>query len=188
MSRWTLILGGARSGKSAFGIELGRQSQNSGEVVFLASAVALDEEMRQRIARHRADRPRDWRTVEEPLQVPSALGVLGEEKRLILWDCVTFYLNNLIYQWEQAHGFEKINLYPPELEAAILEEVGKIAGLKKKMVADLILISNEVGLGLVPENELGRFFRDVVGRVNQRLAQSADVVYTVTAGISLKIK
>lgn len=188
MGRWTLVLGGARSGKSAFAVERAKQVQNGDEVVYLASGMAFDDEMKSRIARHQAERPRGWRTVEEPLRVPSALEVLGKDKRLIVWDCVTLYLNNLIFQWEQEQQEKKIKFYPPELEEAILKQVGQVAGLKKKMAADLLLISNEVGYGLVPENEVGRFFRDVAGRVNQKLAQAADEVFFVTAGIPVKIK
>lgn len=188
MGRWTMILGGARSGKSAFAMELAKQNQNGREVVFLASAVATDEEMRSRIARHRASRPRDWRTVEEPLRLRPALEVLGAESRLILWDCMTFYLNNFIFEWEQSQQPVAVSHYPRELEETLLQEAGRIAGLKQKMAADLILISNEVGSGLVPENELGRFFRDVAGRINQRLAQAADEVFFLTAGIPTRIK
>ncbi len=185
MKQWTLILGGARSGKSSFAQEqVIRKKQAS--TIYLASAVAFDGEMKDRIKRHQQDRPAEWQTVEAPYDAHDPIRQLGQEKGIILWDCLTFYLNNLIYQETEIKNNGTSDL--AKIEQLVLEEVDRIIALKDKTQCDLTVVSNEVGNGVVPENELGRLFRDIAGRANQKFAQACDRVYLVTAGISTKLK
>ena len=180
MGRIILILGGARSGKSHYAIQLAGEQAKDEEVVYLATAEAGDEEMAQRILRHRRDRPPGWRTVEVPREVASAVEELGTEAAVIIVDCITLWVSNLLLAEEQeaAAGQEEF----------ILGEVKALARVAGEAEAHVILVSNEVGLGVVPPTRLGRIFRDVAGRANQLLAQAADEVYVTWAGLPQKIK
>ncbi|MBU1286239.1 MAG: bifunctional adenosylcobinamide kinase/adenosylcobinamide-phosphate guanylyltransferase [Alphaproteobacteria bacterium] len=163
----TFILGGARSGKSTRAQAL---AEAAGEPrVYIATAEALDEEMEARIARHKADRGAGWCTVEAPLDLVHALE--AAEAPVVLVDCLTLWLSNLMH-----HGRDV------EAETiALCACLGRYKG-------EVILVSNEVGLGLVPETPLGRAFRDAQGRLNQRVAAACDVVEFVAAGLPLRLK
>lgn len=175
-----LVLGGARSGKSAYAQKLA-QSQEL-PVTYLASAIPLDEEMRQRIVRHRETRPKEWTTVEAPYSADKEVIALCSEKRLVIWDCITVFLTNLMLKGSQeGEG-------PDEIEASILSRFQMMFSEAEGLPGTLIAVSNEVGLGLVPEYPLGRNFRDLAGRVNQLLAQQADKVFLMVAGLPLQIK
>jgi adenosylcobinamide kinase/adenosylcobinamide-phosphate guanylyltransferase len=166
----TLVLGGARSGKSAHAerLVLGRGLRP----VYIATAEAHDQEMGERIARHRADRAgRGWITVEEPLDLPGVIGREAADGRAILVDCLTLWLSNLMMADEPL----------AERQDALLAVLGEAA-------CPVVLVSNEVGLGLVPETPLGRAFRDAQGRLNQAVAARADRVLFVAAGLSLTLK
>ncbi len=165
----TLILGGARSGKSekaeALALATGLQP------LYLATATAMDGEMARRIAIHRARREKPWITVEEPLELPAALARHGSEDRVILVDCLTLWLSNLM--------------------AAGRSVADEIAALSEALIhspGPVILVSNEVGLGLVPETALGREFRDWQGRLNQAIARDAQTVLFMAAGLPLVLK
>ena len=163
----TFILGGARSGKSARAQAL---SEAAGETrLYIATAEALDAEMEERIARHKADRGAGWRTVETPLDLVAALE--GAEAPVVLVDCLTLWLSNLMH-----HG--------RDVEA----ECAALCACLARFQGEVILVSNEVGLGLVPETPLGRAFRDAQGRLNQRVAAACDVVEFVAAGLPLRLK
>jgi len=165
----TLVLGGARSGKSRHAQALAEAS--GGRPVFIATAQAFDDEMVARIVRHQADRDARWSTVEAPIDLAAAIDRLDEPGTTILVDCLTLWASNLLLQRKAME---------PELEAllaAIASPRGKI-----------ILVSNEVGLGIVPDNPLARAFRDMAGTINQRVAAAADHVHFVAAGLSLKLK
>ncbi len=166
MARVTLILGGARSGKSARALALTRPPR-----VFLATAQALDEEMADRIAAHRAERGPDWTVVEEPLELTRALAAHAAAGRCVLVDCLTLWLSNLM-----AAGRD------PEAEGAAL------AAALPALPGEVIFVSNEVGMGLTPMNALGRAFRDAQGRLNQTVAAAADRVEFVAAGLPLTLK
>ncbi|SET58711.1 bifunctional adenosylcobinamide kinase/adenosylcobinamide-phosphate guanylyltransferase [Oceanicella actignis] len=166
MARVALILGGARSGKSARALALTRPPR-----VFLATAQALDEEMAARIAAHRAERGPDWTVVEEPLELTRALAAHAAEGRCVLVDCLTLWLSNLM-----AAGRD------PEAEAAAL------AAALPALPGEIVFVSNEVGMGLAPMNALGRAFRDAQGRLNQTIAAVADRVEFVAAGLPLTLK
>lgn len=169
-----LILGGVRSGKSSFAQRLAKQS--GGNVLFLATAQAGDAEMAERIARHKASRPASWRTIEEPLELASALDREAVSVSVVIVDCLTLWLNNLLGQEDGAS------------EAHVLGQVGRLLEVYDRGAASYILVSGEVGLGLVPPYPLGRSFRDMLGRVNQKLARRADKVFLMVAGIPLDLK
>ena len=162
----TLILGGARSGKTS--LALRRAEAGPGRPVMIATAEALDAEMAERIARHRAERGPDWRTVEAPLALAEALEGLAKDEIAVV-DCLTLWLSNLMHAGRD-----------PEAET-----LGLIKALAGR---EVILVSNEVGLGIVPEHPLGRRFRDAAGRMNQALAAAADNALFVVAGLPLVLK
>lgn len=167
----TLILGGVRSGKSALAERLA--SASGREVVYLATAQAGDQEMARRIAHHRARRPAAWRCVEEPLALAAALQAQARADRCLLVDCLTLWLSNLLAVAE-AERFERER-------AALLAVLPALPG-------EIVLVSNEVGLGIVPLGELTRRFVDEAGRLHQALAASCERVLFVAAGLPLALK
>ena len=187
--RLILILGGARSGKSAFAERLAANSGRS--VAFIATATAGDEEMRQRIIRHRAARPVTWHTIEEPLDLASAVLRAGEVADVLLLDCITLWLNNLFAQRGGGHESEEGSYETDRLfdEAAIeATEALLRAAQSLEPGKSLLIVTNEVGLGIVPAYPLGRLYRDTLGIVNQRLARAADRVYVMIAGMGVDLK
>ncbi|WP_084421787.1 bifunctional adenosylcobinamide kinase/adenosylcobinamide-phosphate guanylyltransferase [Henriciella litoralis] len=164
----TFLLGGARSGKSRRAQELAEQV--SPDRTFIATAEALDDEMGRRIARHQADRGTGWQTVEAPLDLVAALGSAPLEDAILV-DCLTLWLSNLMHH-----------------ERDVDAESESLCAALEMMTQPVFLVSNEVGLGLVPETKLGRAFRDAQGRLNQRVASVCDVVEFVAAGLPLRLK
>ncbi len=165
----TLILGGARSGKSAFAQ---RQALASGlNVLYVATAQAGDAEMTERIARHRAERPTDWGLVEEPLALAAALRTHAAD-RCLLVDCLTLWLSNLL-----AAGDDRLTM---EVDA-LLDTLPTLPG-------HILLVSNEVGQGIVPANPLARRFRDEAGRLHQKIADRCDRAIFIMAGLPLILK
>ncbi len=173
MARITLITGGARSGKSAFALSMAERCY--ARRAFVATAVAFDHEMRARIMRHRLEREDRYTTVEEPLHLDSALAGLGDEVEVAVVDCLTVWLGNVYHALDEDEGrvSERVGVFVDELE---------------NVTADLILVTNEVGWGIVPDNALSRSFRDTAGRLNRLVAEKADNVYLVCAGIPLRLK
>lgn len=165
----TLILGGARSGKSRRALALAEQAAD--QRVFIATAQALDDEMAVRIARHKSERGAGWETIEAPLDLCAAIeqGLTG--CRICLVDCLTLWLSNLM------HHDRELN-----------HETDRLRMTLEQVSCDVILVSNEVGLSLVPETPLGRAFRDAQGRLNQAVAQVCDRVEFVAAGLPLTLK
>ena len=191
--RLILILGGARSGKSAFAERLA--SSSGRPVAFIATATADDNEMRERIARHRASRPNGWYTLEEPLDLARAVRRAGELADVLLLDCVTLWLGNVLLQ--ESGQREKDDEGEVELHATgrlfderALKECEALLAVVKLLSPGktLIVVTNEVGLGIVPAYPLGRLYRDTLGYINQRLAQAADRVYLMVAGMAVDIK
>jgi adenosylcobinamide kinase/adenosylcobinamide-phosphate guanylyltransferase len=192
-SRLVLVVGGARSGKSAFAQRL---AVSSGQpVAFIATALAGDEEMRERIARHRAVRPREWHTFEEPLDLVRTVHQASKLADVLLVDCVTLWLGNFLLQ-ESGEG-EKDNEGEAEFQTAsrlfderAIEAFEALLAVIKSLGPNktLIVVTNEVGLGLVPAYPLGRLYRDTLGSINQRLAQAADRVYLMVAGMAIDLK
>ncbi len=175
-----LILGGARSGKSSYAerlaVELGGP-----DVLYIATAQAFDEEMCARIAAHRATRPAGWRTLEAPSLLAAPLAEAIGPARVILLDCVTLLASNAVL----ALGEEPT---AQAAEAAVDAEVSALLAAYREGAAAWIVVSNEVGLGLVPPYPLGRAYRDALGRANQRLAAAADRVLFMVAGLPLTVK
>ncbi len=178
-----LLLGGARSGKSSLAERMAERLADGGVVLFVATAEPGDEEMRQRIAMHRARRPDSWRTIEEPRALGPAIAQDLGDARVVLIDCVTLWVTNLMLA-----GAGDSDDVPPEVEAATMAEVDRLLAAYRAGAATFLLVSNEVGLGLVPPNPLGRAYRDLLGRVNQRLAAAADEVYLLVAGLPVELK
>ena len=168
----TLILGGARSGKSRYGEQI---VENCGKGIYLATALApnlvKDVEMATRIAEHKKRRSRIWKTIEEPLDIAEVIRRESLEKLPILVDCLTLWLSNLM--------FENLNLE---------KEIYDLVESLEKAVGPVICVSNEVGLGIVPENRLAREFRDNAGLLNQEIAKVSKLVVLVTAGIPMIVK
>lgn len=164
------VTGGARSGKSTYAE--GRAARSGEPVTYLATAVAFDTEMRDRIGRHRAERPTHWVTVEEPLNVPAA--VQHAETPVLLLDCLSVWVNNLMF-----HDWT---------DAQILAATDDLVSAARNHAGTVILVTNEVGLGIVPDNALSRRYRDVLGWVNQRCAQASDEAYLLVSGLPLTLK
>jgi len=163
------VLGGARSGKSRYA--QARAEALPGRHVFVATAEAWDDEMRDRIARHRADRDARWETVEAPRDLAEALDAQSGTGAVVLIDCLTLWLSNLL-------------LADVDLDAAAAGLCDALARFEGR----LILVANEVGFGIVPDNALARRFRDAAGRLNQAVAARADEVMLVVAGLTLQLK
>jgi adenosylcobinamide kinase/adenosylcobinamide-phosphate guanylyltransferase len=164
----TLILGGAKSGKSRQAEALARASLRP--KVYIATAEAWDDEMRARIARHQADRGPDWRTLEAPRNLPAALATVTAHEVVVI-DCATLWLSNLMLA-----------------EADFAQATHDLLAALHACPAPLLIVSNEVGWSIVPENALARRFRDAQGQLNQRLAAEADLVLAVMAGLPLVLK
>ena len=167
--RSLLVLGGARSGKSAYAHRLAETF--GAHRLYLATAEAGDEEMAARIARHRAGRGPGWATLEEPLEVARTLRAEARPGRVVVVDCLTLWLSNLTLAGRD----------PGQAIAGLIEAIGELAG-------PAILVSNEVGLGIVPEHRLGREFRDWQGRANREIAEACDAAVFIAAGLPLQLK
>ena len=178
MRSFTFILGGARSGKSSHGLELAMQYQN---VLFVATAQAWDSEMRHRIDVHKTERPEHWGTLEAPLNVGDALLASDYPADCVLIDDMTLLASNVILTLPE-------DVDTPTAEKAILAETNDLLEALGQIDADVIIVSNEVGLGIVPATKLGRNYRDALGRANQRLAQTADKVLFMVSGLPMTVK
>ena len=165
----TFLLGGARSGKSALAVELGRR--HSGPVVFVATCTASDDDLAERIARHRSTRP-DWPTIEEPVALATAVEK-ADGDALVIVDCLTLWVSNLMQRGDD--------------EAAVTGAAGELAGALLDRRGPAVVVSNEVGLGVHPESDLGRRYRDLLGRANQIVAAAADTTLFVVAGRALRL-
>jgi len=179
--RLVLVLGGARGGKSTYAERLAAELGGD-DVLFVATAEALDDEMRARIAKHQEARPADWRTLEAPSLVDSSLADAARDVRVVVVDCLTLLVSNALLA-----GAE------PEPESALAEarveaEIDALLVAYEQSQAAWVVVSNEVGLGLVPDNPLGRTYRDALGRANQRVAAAADEVLFLVAGLPLQLK
>ncbi|MBI05278.1 MAG: bifunctional adenosylcobinamide kinase/adenosylcobinamide-phosphate guanylyltransferase [Pelagibacteraceae bacterium] len=165
----TFVIGGASSGKSLYAEEL--VMELPGAPIYLATAQAFDDEMEDKIASHRRRRGDDWTTIEEPYDLPDAISENGVSNTVLLVDCLTLWLSNLIF-----------------LERDISKESDDLIEAISKVKGCIVLVSNEVGLGLVPDNQVGRHFRDLQGTLNQKVAAAADRVVFIAAGLPLTLK
>ncbi len=172
-----LVTGGARSGKSAFALRLGEEG--AGRKVLIATAEilrnkageVLDPEMAERIRRHRESRSKRWKTVEEPIKLPDAIARWEKRSGGILVDCLTLWLSNLLCQ-----------------ERDILGEMSRLSATLRRVSTQVVLVTNEVGLGIIPDHPLGRRFVDLAGTMNREVAGVADAVYCMVSGIPVKVK
>lgn len=171
MASTTLVLGGARSGKSRFAVDAQPRQRR---VTFIATARPTDAEMRERIERHRAERPSRWRTLEEPCELVPRLREACAASDAVVVDCLTIWVANLMLRGDSADH--------------ILKHADELAALLPLATCDLTLVSNEVGLGVHPPTDAGRHFRDLLGAVNQRVARAADRVVLMIAGVALTVK
>jgi adenosylcobinamide kinase/adenosylcobinamide-phosphate guanylyltransferase len=169
-ARIVFITGGARSGKSSFAIS--EALKIAGKKAFIATAEATDREMEERIKRHKQDRGNRWKTFEEPVAVARLVEEISVRYPVIVIDCLTLWLANVMMSGMNA-------------EKEIRDLTAVLRALKK---TKLFVVSNEVGMGIVPENELARKFRDMAGRLNQKVASASDEVYITLSGIPVKIK
>jgi adenosylcobinamide kinase/adenosylcobinamide-phosphate guanylyltransferase len=177
MSQTIFITGGARSGKSRFAEQ--RAVSYGTPLCYLATAQSLDDEMGQRIRKHQQRRGDAWQTVEEPLHLAQALAVNDGIFNVILVDCLTLWLSNLLLLYEDLGE---------ETETRIMDEVQRLTTTLRGMTTPVIIVSNEVGMGIVPDNRLGRMFRDIAGQANQIIAAAASEAWLVASGIPLKLK
>ncbi len=168
-----LVIGGCRSGKSSHALKLADQFSGSGRI-FIATCIPYDDEMRERVTRHQEERDNTWKTVEEPLNLPEAIAAHGNSVDLILVDCITLWVSNLLLKNSRIDY--------------ILENVRRLTSALNKTKASVIMVSNEVGTGIVPENRIARRFRDAAGFANQHIAAAADRVVWMVAGIPVNIK
>jgi adenosylcobinamide kinase/adenosylcobinamide-phosphate guanylyltransferase len=171
-----LLLGGARSGKSRYAQQLAAELGD--KVLFVATGEALDEEMQARIAEHRKSRPKSWRTLEIPTGIGKAIEKGIGDANVVLIDCLTLLVSNLL------HGEPDY----PEAEKRMMSEINQLIAAIDKLDASFVIVSNEVGMGLVPETKLGRIYRDMLGKANQLLASHATEVYLMVACLPVKVK
>jgi len=172
MGKIIFITGGARSGKS--NLALGSAKKLGRRVAFIATGEAHDAEMKKRIALHKKSRPRNWNTFEEPMELAGLVKKIGAKFDVLIIDCLTLLVSNLFLSGVKAQEIER-------MATVLCKEI-------KKTKADAVIISNEVGMGIVPDNALSREFRDIAGRVNQLVAAASDEAYAMFSGLSLKIK
>ena len=171
----TLVIGGARSGKSRYAQSI---CAGSSRVAFIATSRLDDDEMRTRAARHRLSRPPEWLTIEEPLAISGAVQFHAPRMDFVLLDCLTVWLGN--FCWERR------DCPPAEIEQYASDEIGCI--INASASSHTVIVTNEVGYGIVPESPLGRLFRDLQGLVNQQVARDADFVYQTVAGLPIPLK
>lgn len=184
MGQVILVTGGARSGKSTYAEELA--DQTSKNVGYIATSQCFDDEMAKRISLHREQRPNFWTTYEEPYEVSKLIKDIGNRHQVLLLDCLTLFVSNLMFKNEIP---EKASTeFWEQLEVSILTEIKKIVNQAKEINATLIIVTNEIGSGIVPLEALSRCYRDIVGRANQIIAKVANNVYLVCSGIPVKIK
>jgi len=183
MSNSILVTGGARSGKSHFAQELAEKSGKT--VLFVATATAGDEEMRQRIAEHRKTRPASWSTLEATTHIGRQItdNIGGAETVIV--DCITLLINNILLQYDD---IDDDNFNALTMEKEITTEINELTDCIDRTNADFLIVTNEVGLGLVPANKTGRLYRDLLGKANQLLARHCNEVYLLVAGMPLLIK
>lgn len=173
MGKITLITGGARSGKSSFALSLGLQHYS--KRAFVATAVPFDQEMKERVSRHRKERGDQFHTIEEPLELARVLADLPSGTEVGIVDCLTVWLGNLYHHFQ-------------DKEEEVRVQVDVFLSHLDRPVCDLLLVTNEVGWGIVPENPLARSFRDMAGYVNRSVAQKAACAYLLCCGIPLALK
>lgn len=191
MGKLTLILGGARSGKSTYA-EARAQELGGDSVLYVATSETKDADMHQRVQKHRIGRPSAWATLEAPRNVAQAIRAERIAAHVILLDCVTFLVANHLMDAagpeDDPYDDPSADPYAAEIEANVVKEVEDLVAFTDEFEGELIVVSNEVGMGVVPPYDLGRAYRDILGRANQILARHADEVQLLVAGIPMRVK
>jgi adenosylcobinamide kinase / adenosylcobinamide-phosphate guanylyltransferase len=182
LKKTIVLLGGARSGKSHYAQGLAKRWE---KVLFVATAEAGDADMQSRIEKHKQSRPQGWRTLEATTHLGSRIQDEIADESLVIIDCITLLISNIFCRYVEP-DFD--NIEESVIEKQVVAEIAELQECMRKFEASFIIVSNEVGLGLVPDNRMGRLYRDFLGRANQMLAQSADEVYLMVAGIPLRVK
>ena len=172
MKKKILITGGCRSGKSRFALDYANQHYS--KKLYLATCEVLDEEMAQRVENHKKMRGPEWQTVEEPIEIVDIIGQYEDGVEVILLDCITLWLSNLLIKGDT--------------DLKIIDEINRFVEMIKQTSTSLIMVSNEVGMGIVPADPLSRRFRDLSGIVNQKIAEVADTVIYIVSGIPMFLK
>ena len=185
MSNIILVTGGARSGKSSFAESLCKNQNN--RIAYIATSIAFDNEMKNRVKKHQESRPKEWKTYEIYKDIYSIIDEIGEKHDTVIMDCVTLMVNNLMFTYgidvDKATSKEL-----DELENYIRDQIEKLLDAVKKTNLYFVIVSNEIGMGIVPANKLSRIYTDIIGRINQQIATHSDEVYFVVSGIPMKIK
>lgn len=172
MGKLIFVTGGCKSGKSKFAVSIAKKTK--GKILFIATCIPKDKEMKERVKLHKLERPKNWDTIEEEKNVSDLIKKVKDKYSCIIIDCLTILISNFLLEGKNKKYIEK--------------EVEKIARISRESNAEVIIISNEVGSGIVPENKIAREFRDIAGIANQKLAEFANGVYLVVSGIPIKIK
>lgn len=178
-----LVTGGARSGKSGHAERL---AADFDRVIYIATSKVFDAEMEQRIQHHRDSRPAHWRTVEQYRELNTVINEHNFAQEAVLLECITTLITNVMYDFAGSQPEDDWDF--TAVEQAVNQQIDRLLDACAASPAEVILVTNEVGMGIVPENRLARHFRDIAGRVNQRLAQNAEEVWLVVSGIGVKIK
>ncbi len=173
MKEIVFVIGGCRSGKSSYALQTAEQMPGDRKT-YIATCVPQDEEMAKRVAKHQKERSRKWTTVEEPLHLPETIEAISPQADVLLVDCLTLWMSNLLLKTGD--------------EEQIEESMSRFIDALEKAPNPIVLVSNEVGTGIVPENKLARHYRDLIGTLNQTVAQSASQVVWMVAGIPVVVK
>jgi adenosylcobinamide kinase/adenosylcobinamide-phosphate guanylyltransferase len=191
MGKLILLLGGARSGKSSFAEQKARE-WGADNVLYVATSETKDDEMRLRVQKHQAARPSTWTTLEAPRDVARAIQASNSNAQVILVDCITFLVSNYLMAASEPvddpFGPPSSDPFNEAIESAIRADVNALAEYAHEHELSMLVVSNEVGMGLVPPYDLGRAYRDLLGRANQDLARQADEVYLLIAGLPMRLK
>ncbi|MGD8405355.1 MAG: bifunctional adenosylcobinamide kinase/adenosylcobinamide-phosphate guanylyltransferase [Anaerolineales bacterium] len=191
MGKLTLLLGGARSGKSSYA-ERRAKELGGDNVLYVATSETKDEEMVGRVEKHRSERPSAWVTVEAPRNIAQAIRQERSVEKVILLDCMTFlvanYLMDAAAPEDDPFDDPSSDPFDAQIEGQVVTDVEDLISFVKDADVEMLVVSNEVGLGVVPPYELGRAYRDILGRANQILARQADEVLLFVAGIPMKVK
>ncbi len=180
-----MVTGGARSGKSTYAEKL--CIDRNDKVAYIATSIPFDEGMKDRIKKHRASRPKEWKTYEIYKDIHESIAEMGKNHDTALLDCVTLLVNNLMFDFDMNWDACSRNEIDT-IESNIQKEIDLLIEEIRKTNLYFVFVTNELGMGIVPENRLSRIYRDIAGRINQKIAALSDEVYLTVSGIPLKIK